>query len=119
MQHTLFEILRFHTLFYGILSIVVVYKILKNLIKPYSSLLTAFFVFNPIWISLTNYYKYDITLIFWIVAALILLVKYFKTQKLSYYIFAGIVLGLALSTKFTAAPLFIAYFLGYFVLSDK
>ncbi len=119
MQQALFEILRLHTLFYGILSTIVMYNLLKNFTKTSSVVFTALFVFNPIWISLTNYYKYDITLSFWIITTLYLLVKYFKTQKLSYFIFAGITCGLALSTKFTATPLLFAYFFGYFILSNK
>lgn len=119
MQHTLFEILRLHTLFYGILSIIAIYNLLKNYIKSFPIVFTALFVFNPIWISLTNYYKYDIALSFWIITTSYLLIKYFKTQKLSYFVFSGIACGLALSTKFTAAPLLIAYFLGYFIFSEK
>lgn len=119
MQHTLFEILRLHTLFYGIMSAIVMYNLFKNFLKSFPAIFTALFIFNPIWISLTNYYKYDVTLSFWIITTLYLLIKYFKTQKLSYFVFAGISCGLALSTKFTAAPLLAAYFLGYFILSDK
>lgn len=119
MQNTLFEILRLHTLFYGILSTIVIFNLLKNFIKSFPIIFIALFVFNPIWLSLTNYYKYDITLNFWIITTLYLLIKYFKTQKLNYFIFAGITCGLTLATKFTAAPLFIAYFLGYFILSKK
>lgn len=119
MQHTLFEILRLHTLFYGILSIIVVYKILKSFLNKFALIFTAIFVFNPIFISLTNYYKYDVTLIFWILTSLYLLHKYFKTQTISNFIFGGISVGLALSTKFTAAPLFVAYLLGYFILTNK
>ncbi len=119
MQHILFEVLRLHTLFYGILSIVVIHKILKLLIKPLSLIFTALFVFNPIWISLTNYYKYDITLSFWIITTLYFLIKFYKTQELKNYLFAGIACGLALSTKFTAAPLFLGYIIGYFLLTNK
>ena len=119
MQHILFEILRLHTLFYGILSVIVIHKILKYLIKPLALILTALFVFNPIWISLTNYYKYDITLSFWILTTIYFLIKFFKTQELKNYLFAGIACGLALSTKFTAAPLFVGYIIGYPILANK
>ncbi len=118
MQHTLFEVLRLHTLFYGILSTIVIYSLLKQFTKL-AVIFVALFVFSPIWISLTNYYKYDITLIFWISSTLYLLTKYFKTQQLKYFIFSGIACGLALSTKFTAAPLIVAYVIGYFILSQK
>lgn len=119
MQHILFIILRLHTLFYGILSIVLIFNYFKKFIKVFPILFSGLFIFTPIFISLTNYYKYDITLIFWIIATIYLLSKYYVNQKLSYFIFAGITLGLALSTKFTAAPLFFSYILGFVVLSKK
>ena len=119
MQHILFEVLRLHTLFYGILSTIVIYNLLKKFIGSFPVIFTALFVFNPIWLSLTNYYKYDVTLSFWIITTLYFLIKYFKSQKLAHFVYAGIALGLAISTKFTAGPLFISYILAYFLFSEK
>ncbi len=115
MQHILFEILRLHTLFYGILSALFIYTILKKFIGIFPSIFTALFVFNPIWLSLTNYYKYDVTLTFWVIVFLYFLIDLLKTQNIYKFIFSGIALGLAMSTKFTAIPLICVYILGYFL----
>ncbi|MBI3985154.1 MAG: glycosyltransferase [Candidatus Levybacteria bacterium] len=119
MQHTLFEILRLHTLLYGVLSVIVLYKMFKEFIGRFSSILVSLFVFTPIWLLLTNYYKYDIALVFWILMTLYLIIKYGVNGNINHFILAGISCGLALSTKFTAAPLFVLYFLSYCIFTKK
>jgi len=119
IQHTFFEVLRLHTLLYGILTISLIYYALKKFIGFKPLLMTCFFVISPIWIFLSNYYKYDITLSFWIVATIVLLLGYNNTKRISFYLFAGISCALALSTKFTAFPLVLSYFLAYFIFSTK
>lgn len=119
IQQKLFEILRLHTLFYGVLVIVFIYKILNKYIRSFPKIFTALFIFTPIWISLSNYYKYDIVLTFWIVLTVYFIFKFYKTKEINNYIFAGISTGLAMSTKFTAAPLLITYLLSFFIFSKK
>lgn len=119
MQHLLFIILRLHTLFYGILSIIVIYKLFKNVLKVFPRIFSLLFICTPIYLSLTNYYKYDVTLVFWIILSLYLLFKYLNENKYLYFVLAGISFGLALSTKFTAAPFLISYILSYFLFSKK
>ena len=96
MQNTLFEILRLHTLFYGILTIFSIYLILKKHFKLMTFLFVSVFLFNPIWLSLSNYYKYDITLNFWIVLTILFVFRFSKSKKFIDYIFAGIACALAL-----------------------
>ncbi len=119
MQQTLFEILRLHTLFYGLFSVWIIYDLFKKYFKSFSIVFTAIFTFTPIWLLLTNYYKYDVTLIFWIITTIYLIFKYYKSQNINHFIFAGIACGLALSTKFTAAPLFLSYALSYFIFTKQ
>ncbi|MCL4385863.1 MAG: glycosyltransferase [Cyanobacteria bacterium] len=119
MQHILFIILRLHTLFYGVLSVIVIYSLIKNYFKVYAKVFTLLFIFSPIFLMLTNYYKYDVTLVFWIVLSLYLLFKYLNDKKYLYFILSGVSLGLALSTKFTAAPFIISYVFSYFLFSKK
>ncbi len=119
MQQTLFEILRLHTLFYGVFSVWIIYDLFKKYFNSFSIVFIAIFTFTPIWLLLTNYYKYDVTLIFWIITTIYLLIKYYKSQNINHFIFAGIACGLALSTKFTAVPLFLSYALSYFIFTKQ
>ncbi len=119
MQQTFFEILRLHTLLYGILSIAIFYDLFKKYINFYSVIFIGVFIFTPIWLLLTNYYKYDITLLFWIIATVYLLIKYFNSQNINHFMFASIATGLALSTKFTAVPLFISFIFSYFIFTKN
>jgi glycosyltransferase involved in cell wall biosynthesis len=119
MQNTFFEILRLHTLFYGVLTVTSIYLILKKHIRLFTFFFVSIFIFNPIWLSLSNYYKYDITLNFWIMLTILFVFRFSKSKKFIDYIFAGIACALALSTKFTAAPLFAGYLLSFFLFSDK
>ena len=117
MQHILFIVLRLHTLFYGILTITCIYLILKQYIKFKPVFFTFLFTFSPVWIFLSNYYKYDITLNFLITITILFIFKFGRSQRLIDYLLGGITCALALSTKFTAAPLFIGYILSYFIFS--
>lgn len=119
MQQALFEILRLHTLLYGVLSVYFIYDLFKKYFNSFSIAFVAIFTFTPIWLLLTNYYKYDITLIFWIITTIYLIFKYYKSQNINHFIFAGFACGLALSTKFTALPLFLSYALSYFIFTKK
>lgn len=119
MQHTLFEILRLHTLLYGVLSIAMIYLILKKFINFKPLLIVSFFVFNPIFLLLSGFYKYDITLIFWIITTIYFLLKFKDSQNKNDFIFAGVACGLALSTKFTAVPLFLGLIFSYFIFAKK
>lgn len=115
MQHTLFEILRLHTLFYGLLSLVTLYTILKKTLKYFPLLFLGMFAFTPLWIFLSNFYKYDITLAFWIILTIYFILKFSQTKKIEHYLLAGIACGLSISTKFTALPLFAGYLFSYFI----
>jgi glycosyltransferase involved in cell wall biosynthesis len=117
MQHILFIILRLHTLFYGILTISCIYLIIKKYIKFKHGFFTLLFTFSPVWIFLSNYYKYDITLNFWITITILFIFKFGRSQRLIDYLLGGITCALALSTKFTAAPLLVGYVLSYFIFS--
>jgi len=119
VQHNLFEILRLHTLFYGVLSITTIFILLKKSVARFFLIFTGIFAFTPLWIFLSNFYKYDITLTFWIILTIFFVFKFYKTQKIENYLLAGVACGLALSTKFTAAPLFVGFLLSYFILSKK
>lgn len=119
MQHTLFIILRLHTLLYGVLSVMLLYVTFKKYVKFFPGLFALMYICTPIFLSLTNYYKYDLTLIFWIVSSMYLLIKFYNTQKFYFFVLAGVAFALSLSTKFTAAPFIIPFVASYFIFSNK
>jgi len=111
MQRRLFEVLRLNTLVFGIGAIYVLYLILKKNFKINPIYGLTFFTFSPSFLILSNYFKYDIALIFWILLALKLMLE-------KRTITAGIVTGLALATKISAFPLVGVYILSYLLYKN-
>lgn len=113
VQMHLFQILRLHTILFGLLSLFVLKKIAEYM--SLSTFITIFlFTSTPIWFTLSNYFKYDIALTFWILVSLYFLLRYISKKSLNNYLYSGISIGLALATKFTALPLLIIYFISFF-----
>jgi len=119
MQARIFEILRLNTLIFGILSIILLAKIVKDYFKINPLATVIFFTFTPIWLSLSNYFKYDIALIFWILLALFFLLRYEKTATFKNFLLAAIPCGLALSTKISALPIVLVYLFAYFLFTPR
>ena len=101
MQEKIFILFRLNTVLFGIGSILILSKILKEQWKNNSIVPLILLVFTPIWLTLGNYFKYDIALVFWILVFLYFLFK-------NYYL-AGIIAGLAVATKISALPLILPY----------
>lgn len=118
VQQTFFELLRLHTLLYGVLAIIFLFKILKENIKL-PVVFTVLFAATPIWLVLGNYYKYDIALLFWIITALFFMLRFEKSQSKRDFLLAGLSSGLALATKFSAIPLLPIYFIAFILFSNK
>lgn len=120
MQKHLFEILRLNTLIFGVLSLLTLSSLAKRFFKINPAYPLLFFVVTPLWLSLSNYFKYDIALTFWIIASLFYLLKYGSKPILKNYIIAGIFCSLAVATKISAIPLFIIYIFSFFYFNcDK
>lgn len=118
-QIKLFEILRLNTLFFGIACIILFYYICKKYFKLNPLLAVFFFVFNPLWIMLSNYFKYDIALMFWILLSFLFFLRYSEKPNFLNYLFAGIFSALALSTKLSPIPLLLVYILIYFLFTKN
>lgn len=114
MQERIFEILRLNTLIFGILSMLVLAHLGKKYFWISPVLTLIFFTVTPLWLSLSNYFKYDIALTFWIIASLSCLLRYGLKPNLKNYIIAGIFCALALATKISAIPLFLIYIFSFF-----
>lgn len=105
VQQRLFEVLRLNTLLFGILSIILIYYLVKKYFKINGILVVFLITVNPLWLMLSNYFKYDISLMFWILMALLFLLRYINNPKTLNFVLAGIFSGLAFSVKVSAIPL--------------
>ena len=120
LQFRLFEILRVNTMIFGIGSIILISYIAKKYFRL-SSFLTAFlFTLNPLWMVLSNYFKYDIALIFLILLSFMFFLKYAEKSNLTNFLFGGIFSALAMSVKLLSPlPLFIVYILIFFIFTPN
>lgn len=114
IQGKIFEILRLNTLIWGTLSIGILIKICRDYLKVNPIMSVFVFTITPIWLSLSNYFKYDITLVFWILMSLYLTLKFGKNPSLKNYILAGVSSALAAATKVSGIPLLVIFGLAYF-----
>jgi glycosyltransferase involved in cell wall biosynthesis len=112
MRERLFIILRLQTVIFGVLSIFLVYKISK-LIKVSHKITTFLFTSTPIWLMLSGYFKYDIALMFWILFAIFLLLRFKKKPTTTNFTLSSIPAALAFATKVSALPLFLLYTISF------
>jgi len=116
IQSRLFEVFKLNTLIFGVASISLVAYIVKKYAKIAAFLAVFLFTVNPIWLMLSNYFKYDIALIFWSLVSFLFFVRYAVKPNFTDYLLAGIFTALALSTKLLSPlPLFIVYILIFFL----
>lgn len=118
MQEGLFIILRLNTLFFGVLTLILMSKIAK-ILKLSSFLAVLLFFVTSAWLSLSNFFKYDIALTFWVVLSLYYLIKYRFAPTLNNFIFGSIFCALALSVKVSALPLLPILVLAYFLFTPS
>ncbi|MDP2585366.1 MAG: glycosyltransferase, partial [Candidatus Levybacteria bacterium] len=115
-QEKLFIVLRLTTLFFGILTLAILPKISK-LLKLNTLLIVALFLFTPVWLVLSNFFKYDIALTFWITLSFYYFLKYAFSPKLRNFLFACFFSGIAFSVKVSAIPLLPIILLSYFLFT--
>jgi hypothetical protein len=103
--------------FLGALTVIPLYFLGKLLISRNAGLLAAIILaVVPTHVVHSHYIKEDIPLTFWLVLFLLAAIHVIRSGDKKYYIFAGLMGGLALSTKYTAValvtvPLFAAHLL--------
>jgi len=119
IQTRLFEILRLNTLIFGTLSLIVVAYLTKKYFKINPFLTIFLFAFNPLWITLSNYFKYDIALMFWILMAFLFMLRYVKQNMFLDFLLAGIFSALALSTKLEPFNLLLVCLAVFFLFTPR
>lgn len=118
MRQRIFEILRFQTILFGVLSIIVLYKI-ADLIGASKKIAIALFTFSPIWLLLSGYFKYDIALLFWLLLSFLFFFRFAKEPSSRNFLLSAIPVGLAIATKVSAIPLLLIYLVSYFWFSNS
>lgn len=115
IQSRLFEILRINTLIFGVLSIILFAFISRKYFKINPVISTFLFTFNPLFLMLSGYFKYDIALIFWILISFFLFLRYSNSPSFFNFLITGISCSLAISTKISALPLLPIYIISFFL----
>jgi len=119
MQTALFEVLRLNTLLFGVLSAIVLGYIAKRFYKISAFFTVFLFIFNPLWIALSNYFKYDIALEFWLLLAFLFMLRFVEKQKMLDFIVAGIFSALALATKLEPFNLLAVYVVVFLLFTSN
>lgn len=119
MQTKLFMILRLNTVLFGALSLLFLSMIAKRYLKTNPSFTLILFIFTPVWLTLSNFFKYDIALTFWITASIYFLLRFGTSPNLKNYLIAGICCSLAFATKITALPILVIYIFAFFYFFPK
>lgn len=119
MQERIFEVLRIHTILSGVIGLVAIGVISKYFTKIPSFILIVLLCFTPTFISLSAFYKYDITLLSWTILGCLLMLLYDRTKKIRDYFLASAIMGITFATKFTALPLFAVCIVGYLLFTKR
>lgn len=115
LQGNLFIWLRTGTLLASILSVIGgVYVLVHRKEKTREWWYVSFWVFAPLWLLLSNYFKYDILLMCAVVAVVILLQRFAYTPTLKWFCLACAGIGGAVAIKVSAVPLLIVAALLFF-----
>lgn len=108
LQSELFAWLRISTLVYAVCTLILAWEVQKQLgLFRRNAWTLVFWLFSPLWLMLTTYFKYDIALILASVGTVLTLL--WMTHKPTLFRFLSVcaALGAAVSIKVTALPLII------------
>ena len=113
-QQKIFQLLRINTMLFGAMTLITIFLILKKQLRHQPLLGLILFTFTPIWLSLSNYFKYDIALIFWISLTFYYMFKFARENNLKNFLFISIGAALSLATKVSALPIIPILLFSYF-----
>ncbi len=117
-QAKLFIALRLTTLMFGVGSLILMARTARML-KLNSSLAIILFLATPVWLSLSNFFKYDIALTFWIILSLYFLIKYSFSPTFKNFLLSCFFSGLSFSVKVSALPLLPILIFCYFYFTPS
>ena len=106
-QQKIFWILRSFNMIWGVGALIFFDRILRDFFglgqrtRLWAALL---WLWSPIWVTLSGYFKYDIAVAFWLTANLYFALAYIQKKSLKFLWLAAIVSGLGIATKISALP---------------
>jgi len=119
MQEKIFILLRFNSIIFGIGSLTALYILAKKYLRLSPVITCLLFLATPVWIMLSNYFKYDIALTFWMICSLLALLRYRDTPSLRNLLISCAVCALALATKISALPVIPMYAIAFLLFTPK
>ncbi|MBI2028541.1 MAG: glycosyltransferase [Candidatus Levybacteria bacterium] len=119
MQHKLFQVLRLNTLFFGVMSSILIAYIAKKYLNIHPFFSTFLFIINPSWLSFSNYFKYDIALIFWILLSIVFFFDYVQSPTFRSFYVASFLSGVAFAVKVSAFPLILVLLFAFLLNREK
>lgn len=117
-QEKLFVVLRVTTLFFGIFTLFILSKI-SRLLKTNTFLTIFLFTFTPMWLVLSNFFKYDIALVFWITLSFYFFINYAFSPDIRNFILACVFSAIAFSVKVSGLPLLLIIILAFLIFTPK
>ena len=119
LNPTLYDIGRYESAFFDILTILVTYKIGERLFnKRVAFLALIFMTFNPLEIYMSHVFKPDTFMTFFVMCVFYFSIRLKEEGQLKWYIFAGIFSGFVMSTRLNLFVL-VMPIAGWFLYYDK
>jgi 4-amino-4-deoxy-L-arabinose transferase-like glycosyltransferase len=118
VQQKLFEVLRLQSILYGVLSIVLISYLAKKYFKSNKILAAFLFTVNPIFFILSQFYRYDTPVVFWILLSLLFSLRYLQNPTKKNLSLSFFIAGLAATTKVSALPLMFTCLFSFFLVTS-
>jgi len=115
MQQRLFIILRFNTLLYGIGSLLLLSFLGKKYFAISNKITSLLVVTTPVFLLLSEFFKYDIALLFWISLTVYASFIFAHTPSKRNFLLLTVVSALTLCIKLSAVPVIPLLFVSFFL----
>ncbi|MFH1367768.1 MAG: glycosyltransferase family 39 protein [Elusimicrobiota bacterium] len=107
------------TAVFGTLAILPLYSLIKRCYDQKTAYLSILlFAVNPLLVQESHFAKVDIPMLFFLLVSMIWIMKTYEDSSLKNYVMSGILIGLAVGTKYSAVVLYAPLFLAHIFSSE-
>lgn len=117
IQHSLFVALRLQSFLYAALSILLIAYLAVKYFKTNKFIAAFFIAVNPLFFTLTQFYRYDTPVIFWILLSIYFSLRYMNGPTKKNFYISVVVACLACTIKVSALPLLVTSISSYFLVT--